>query len=870
MAGALGRRSRRGREFLAAQQVIGGGVSIPSRDGRETHGQMETIRGAFFKFLSPPGKSGNDSGLAVVRYESSGQLVEAKVSGPFSPMVQENEWIVAEGEWRENSFRGKGEMIFRARSVHPDLPATKVGAAQLFVKTFTLADHGISSKSVEAFTAKHGDSSALKAEADPRLLLEMSSDPSRHGAAIFRDWARRISGRQSIRLMESAGVADRSVKAILRHHRDNTQSVMNRNPYAFASLPAVGFAEADKIGAKLGVARDDVRRVAAAVVDVVADEDGEGHTYIPFSAMRDGLEKNGVDVEAMRRLISSGGDTGLVFDREDGAPVAQKKHLHDSERSISVSVAKLVERGRSAQKGHIDAVAAEVLGKDKYSQFDSVQRAAVLMAARESVSVLTGGPGTGKSTVTEAIAEIAAATAKGPVILMAPTGKAARRLEETTGRTASTVHKALGATGEGGARFAVNRSNPLPAGCFVVVDEASMLDVEVAASLLEALPPDGRILFVGDRHQLPSVGPGYVLGDMIAAVAPNGGRVPVAELLTVYRNKKGSMIAHGAAGIREGTFETGALDNVMRGGVMMYDLKASAITDRVVHLMSKLIPKSLKLDAMKDVAVLCPQRTGAGGTWELNAALSRALNPRGQAIDGLVHGPDDNKRMPLPRVGDRVMLTRNDYDNDVMNGDVGTLVEAYLDASGPRKEKKVKVRFDSGPTVSFPLSRCRDLILAYAITGHKSQGSQYPCVVMPLSLDHANMLDRTLAYTEWTRAKDFLILVGEEEALAMAVGKTSSSQRRTRLKRFLEHTLGQLPLPSAAAVTGDDFSSAPSPARKLSGPPSARQLRLKPVPAVSRHPPQPPGPAMPRFKPARPPSPAIQHVSDEDIPAPRP
>lgn len=796
---------------------------------------METIRGAFFRFLSQPGKSGSDTGFAVVRYESSGQLVEAKISGPFSPMVQENEWIVAEGEWRENVYKGKGEMIFRARSIHPDLPATRIGAGHLFVKTFNAADHGITPKAVEAFTAKHGDTSALKAEKEPKLLLEMTTDPVRYGAAIFRDWSKRISGRQSIRFMESAGVSDTAVKAVLRYHRDNAMSVIKANPYSLAAIPSVGFAEADKIGSKLGIPRDDVRRVAAAVADVVSGEDGEGHTYVPFSAMREGLDRNGVDVDSMRKLISSGGGSDIVFDREEGYPVAQKRRLHDCERSISVAIARLLGQGRAKGSSSVDRATQSVLAKEKYAHFDSIQRGAVEMAARESVSILTGGPGTGKSTVTEAIAEIAAATSRGPVILMAPTGKAARRLEETTGRSASTVHRALGATGEsGGAKFTKNKANPLPSGCFVVVDEASMLDVEVAAALLDALPDDGRILFVGDRNQLPSVGPGYVLGDMIAARAPNGARVPCSELLTVYRNRKGSMIAQAAARIREGTFDTGVLDNVMRGGVMMYDLRGSAIVDRVVHLMANLIPKSLKLDSMKDVAVLCPQRTGTAGTWELNAALSKALNPRGQAIDGLVHGPGDSRKMPLPRVGDRVMLTRNDYENDVMNGDVGTLVEAFLDTSGPRKERKVKVKFDSGQTVDFPLARCRDLILAYAITGHKSQGSQYPCVIMPVAGEHSGMLERTLVYTEWTRAKDFLILVGEEEALSAAIDRNSSGQRRTRLRKFIEHTLCQVPGSDRTPVSADEFAAPAAPPRPAPGmrppPPMAARAPARAVP----------------------------------------
>lgn len=795
---------------------------------------METIRGAFLRFLSPPGKGDRESGFAVVRYESSGQLVEAKVSGPFSPMIQENEWIVAEGDWRENSYKGRHELIFRARTIHPDLPATKVGAAQLFTKTFRPDVHGIGKDSILRFVERHGAAAALKAEKDPRILLEMSSDPEGASAAIFRDWSRRISGRVPIRLMEDAGCGDDAVKAVMRRHRDAAMRVIERNPYDLASIPGVGFRQADLIGRKMGVPLDDPRRVAAAVVDAVSSDDGAGHTWMPLSDLRGGLERNDVDAAALKGLIAGGGaGTDLVFDRENGIPIAQRRPLYASERHVAVTVARMLGREEPGRASHVARVTERVLAHEKYSRFDEVQKAAVAMAAKESFSVLTGGPGTGKSTVTEAIAEIAAEVSPGPVILMAPTGKAARRLEETTGRPASTVHKALEATGhDGSIRFGRGRYNPLPAGCFVVVDEASMLDVETASALLDAIPEDGRVLFVGDKNQLPSVGPGYVLGDLIAARGPGGAKVPCAELVNVYRNRKGSSIAHGAAHIRDGVLDTSVLDNVMRGGVMLYDLASSAITDHVVNLMLKAIPNSLKLDPMRDVAVLCPQRSGAAGTWEMNAALSRALNPKGRAIEGMPRPAGDDARMPLPRVGDRVMMTRNDYDNDVMNGDVGTIVDAFVDMKTARKERKVRVKFDAGQTVDLPVSRCRDLVLAYAITGHKSQGSQYPCVVMPLSSDHAGMLDRTLVYTEWTRAQDYLILVGEEEVLAAGVSKTDSAARRTRLRTFLEHTLGQAPR------SADDAGQARRPPpRPMAGRPS--------FPPPPRRPPPPPPPVAP-------------------------
>jgi exodeoxyribonuclease V alpha subunit len=566
--------------------------------------------------------------------------------------------------------------------------------------------------------------------------------------------------------------------------------------------------------------------VTAAVADAIGGNGSDGHTYTPLAEMSDHLRKNGIEPQAIKNLIKTRSATpteeagSINFDIVNGEAVAQNEAVVAAERKIAVEVARLL--GRRPRGDHlrkIREVTASVLGQEKYSRFDDIQRAAVAMAAMEPISILTGGPGTGKSTVTEAIAEIAAALSAGPVVLLAPTGKAAVRLAEATKQPAKTVHRGLKAKMEAGRhRFELNSENPLPAGCFVVIDEASMLDAEVAASLLSALPPNGRILFAGDRFQLPSIGPGYVLGDMLSAKASNGMTIPSTELVNVYRTSRNSSIATGAAMLKNG--ELPALDNKIRGGLVMFEHRTPTIVDKVSSLIRGPIQRQLGLDPRQDVAILCPQAPGPAGTWEINARLSSELNPEGKAIEGIFRGQYDNPKMPLPRVGDRVMLTKNDPDRDVMNGDVGTLVDAYVKGGGGREKRMLKVAFDSGQIVDFPVARWRELILSYAMTGHKSQGSQYPLVIMPLTMAHAKMLERTLVYTEWTRAQDFLMLVGEREALELAAETVTATQRRTRLRSFIENTLVNVePIRDAAP--------APSPLPERRG--GLRRARPAPV-----------------------------------------
>jgi ATP-dependent exoDNAse (exonuclease V), alpha subunit - helicase superfamily I member len=756
---------------------------------------MVTITAHFVRFL------GKSHTFAVARYENGPNLDEVKVSlsdGTFNPLIEEGEWFTAEGRWRDsmNKRSNQKEQIFNARSIHPALPITRKGVSQLFLRTFTLQDHGIDGRSIQAYVEKHGPAGATKAEKEPELLLEMTKDRKVYGERILRDWAKRISNREAIRLLEAARIDQQKILEILGVHKNATMAVIRRNPYEFVTIPGITFDDVDKLGRHMGVKFDDPRRVRAVLSHLAARADGEGHTYVPYAELKEDFKRLEITGESLKPVLAdtSAGDI-VVRPGKGGEVILQKKSLLDAERRIAKRLAEILARRDTIDRAFIDGVTDEVLSQDKYRHIrsDPSQMEAVRRSVREPVAVLTGGPGTGKSTVTEAIAEIAQRIASGPIKLAAPAGKAARRQEEATKYKykASTVHKLLEAKGKGGATFNRNRGNPLDPGCFVVIDESSMLDVEVAAALLDALPPNGRILFVGDEAQLRSVGAGNFFGDMMRAVASNGNRIPVSRLEKVHRNSAQSKIAHYAREIREGSFSSAKLDNIMRGGVAFYDYPNNRITDKIVALVSSGARKHLGLDPKKDVAVLCPKKNGNAGTWQLNTALSQAINPHGAAIRGFVRSGADRDE-PVPRVGDRVMLTENDGENDVSNGDVGTIVSAGPDEHNNNRPA-VWVEFDTGETVAFNMSEAQKLILAYAITGHKSQGSQYPLVVMPMTMDHRNMLDKNLVYTEWTRAKEHLILVGDKEALDYGVTNVTTSQRRTRLQEFLEEELAKIP-----------------------------------------------------------------------------
>lgn len=778
-----------------------------------------------------------NSDLIMVRYESGGNLIRVKAWANLPSLPTPGEWFLGIG-YETIDRRDNNNPMLSLSTIYPDLPITSIGAEGLFASTFNFDQHAISKDSIKAFVQKRGPKAALMAERTPSLLLEMSLKPDECSNAIITAWNKRLSRREPIRVMEAAGVSPQAMKNALNFFRDNTMAEIKHDPYTLMEAKDFPFEEADKIGQHLKIGANDRRRIKAGLDFVLgSNTGGDGSTYTEIENLFEREPINSMDRREVVKVLMQNPRLQCE-DHETFGFIAQARKFYEAETLIANKIADMLKAGREKPSPEIDAISEQVLNSNPdFMRFDEIQRAAVMTSAREKVAILTGGPGTGKSTVTEAIAAIAKITSPGPVLLAAPTGKAGVRLKQTTKEDAVTVHKLLGATGEG-IDFNMNEDNQLPSGCTVIIDESSMLDVELTAALLKAIPDNGKLLLVGDRFQLPSVGAGYVLGDLINAVGRNGVKIPTSELLKVYRSQ--SDIASYAAEIREGTFVSGKLNNLLTNEALHYDLRSSDITDKVASFFSGDMPAKLGFNQMSKVAILCPQRSGAGGTKEINERLTKKLNPRGAAlpVPSNASGTGDLSSGPRPRIGDRVMFTKNNSDVGVMNGDVGfikSLVQRpdtsrqpsnSKDAGGKAPEPKmvtmIEVKLDDeGGTKYIPLNMANEMILAYAITSHKSQGSQYDVVIMPISSHHQAMLDRTLVYTAWTRAKKKVVLIGEGEVLDAAILNETASKRKTRLKSFLTDTLARVPPAAyerkANEMVGTGFSK-PAPAQPFSRP----------------------------------------------------
>ena len=789
----------------------------------DTSRSMEEHRGYIRKVIAtwPSGDI-----LADFEVETRAGMVPMKVTGPFDKFVRPGDWFLMKGKVQAKEYKGVVENRFVTRDIMPDLPRTVEGVLGLLDKTFNMGDHGIEPAARKAFADKHGPNAAFKIEKNPALLLEMSSNPKRFEKDIKLAWDRRISALTPVRLMEAAGAKPEVVNAVMKKFRDETLDVIKTNPYALMAVKLVDFKLADRFAEKIGIAKSDPRRVSAAVSEVISASLSDGNTYIPIAGIKSALGPFDVEWDSFKELATSVADKrmaerlGVTIFKSKVGNVAQRYDTYRSERDIALSVRELVERGKKMDHARIGKVAERVLGQDKYSFLSAEQRAAVMTCSRESIAILTGGPGTGKSTVSDAIAEIAIETIKGPLYLVAPTGKAARRLAQATERDAMTVHKLLGSTGELG-QFKHGIDNKLEAGCFVLVDEASMLDTNLTRSLLAALPEDGRILFVGDKDQLPSVDAGYVIGDMLTAMSDNGNTVPSAELTEVFRSKgSNNLIAPYAKDMKEGKFDVSLVNHRTIGssGIAFFEFQKESIIVQVEKVYCDLAERVLQLDPRQDVIVLCPMRKGRGGTHEINTRLQAKANPNGAKIADWVRPAGMDPEDPTPRVGDRVMLTTNDDKLGIRNGDVGYIRRVVTEWAGKRSFAALEIVLESEDIVKIPVSQAPYCTtVAYAITGHKSQGSQYKCVIMPVSPDHVSMMERTLLYTEWTRAKRYVVLIGDKETFAAGLENTASSQRMTLLKYHIEDELNNLPAPAVR------------PARKTPGTPASAAKPSQPV-----------------------------------------
>jgi exodeoxyribonuclease V alpha subunit len=657
---------------------------------------------------------------------------------------------------------------------------------------------GVGPKLAQRIVATFGLDALRVLEEDVERLREVDGLGEKRRAALARAWREQRSLRDVMVFLQAHGASPALAARIVRRYGPNAMNVVSREPYRLAlDVRGVGFKTADRIAAAMGVLPDSPERMQAGALQVVHDLTDAGHTWTARSDVAsraarmlglDSSDSADVDEAAVRARIEQAIDACVRIGRvtvedapesDDGRAVFASE-MHVAEVRLAARLAELA----GARPHPLDGVATAIADFESRARVELApeQRSAVEEAARRQVLVVTGGPGVGKTTIVRAI--LATLVRAGVVVrLAAPTGRAAKRLSDTTGAEATTLHRLLDFDPKS-ATFKRDRHRPIEAGA-VVVDEASMLDLPTADSLVQAIAPGTRLLFVGDVDQLPSVGPGAVLRDVIAS-----GVIPCVRLRQIFRQAARSLIVTNAHRINEGEMPvSGGPGDSGRADADFFiverrDPERARAT--VIELVTSRIPDRFGLDPVRDIQVLTPMNRGPAGAVALNQALQEALNPVGIA---LVRGARTF------RVGDKVMQLRNDYDKSVYNGDVG-LVESI-----DPEEVAMTVRFD-GRAVTFEASELDDLVLAYACTVHKSQGSEYPAVVIPLLTTHFVMLSKNLLYTAVTRGKRLVVLVCDPRALALALSTGRSAgdgqragrdeARRTRLALRLRERLSRV------------------------------------------------------------------------------
>ncbi|MBF6559430.1 MAG: ATP-dependent RecD-like DNA helicase [Candidatus Binataceae bacterium] len=598
----------------------------------------------------------------------------------------------------------------------------------------------------------------------PERLHEVRGLPRAVAQRIALAWRDASGLREVTVFLRGHGIAAAHARRIHKVYGRDSLATIRADPYILArTIIGIGFRTADAIAEKLGIPRNSLQRARAAMLFVLERMADEGHVFAPFGYLehqfQSALElEPGLAREALGDLVHSG---ELVADTVDDHPAVYLARLHAAEVTVAERIAMLV-AGRPMGPAVI-ARAMEAASHAGGIVLSAEQRRALEYALKAKVAVITGGPGTGKTTLLRSL--IAALDSAGlKPTLAAPTGRAARRLAEACGREARTIHRLLEFAPETG-EFLRTEKFPLRTN-FLIVDEASMMDLELAASLLRALTPGSSILLVGDRDQLPSVGPGSVLKDVIAS-----GLVPVVQLEQVYRQARASLIVANAHRLNRG--EMPETPNEAEGDFFFFE---RASPDDVVGTIKELVQNRLVgrfgIADPREIQVLTPMNRGPLGTQALNRELQALLNPHGRELRA------GDRRF---REGDRVIQLRNNYDKLIFNGAIGRVVS--IDAARGR----VGANFDEGPA-EYDLADLDELGLAYAISIHKSQGSQYPAVVIPIHQSHFLMLRRNLIYTAITRAERVCVLVGTRGALSQAVRNEDERRRFSRLADRLRVT----------------------------------------------------------------------------------
>ncbi len=698
-----------------------------------------------------------ESGFCVLRVRVRGMRELATIVGRAAS-VSPGEWLTAEGSWENDRSFGRQ---FRARYMKISAPTSTEGIEKYFSSGMV---RGIGAAFARKLVRAFGDRMFDVIEMEPERLRDVPGIGPKRAESIVSAWAEQKAVREIMIFLHSHGVGTARAIRIHRTYGAEALRIMSENPYRLAhDIWGIGFRTADTIAARLGIEPHAMVRVRAGVAYGLSVAAGEGHCGLPLAELTtltaELLEVPDVLVsEALELELTEG---KVIADRVRETDLVFHAGLYHAEAAIARNLRNLL--GHRLPWPAIDADKAIPWIERRIGlQLADSQKRAVRKTLASKVMVITGGPGVGKTTIVNAILGILSAKGTG-ILLAAPTGRAAKRMQEATGMEAKTIHRLLEVDPRNGG-FRRNGDNPLECD-LLVVDEVSMVDVPLMHALLLALPREAALLVVGDVDQLPSVGPGQVLADMIAS-----GAVPVTRLTEVFRQASRSRIVVAAHEVNQGR-----MPDLSRpaGESDFYFVPAgdpdTAVT-RIRELVRSRIPDRFGVDPVRDIQVLCPMNRGAVGATSLNVELQNVLNPSTRRIEQFGRSY---------AVGDKVMQIENDYDREVYNGDIG-----FIDGLDP-EDNTLTVIFD-GRQVEYGPADLDTLVPAYATTIHKSQGSEYPVVVIPFLTQHYAMLRRNLLYTGVTRGRRLVVLVGQHKAIAIAVQGFSDNTRWTRLGCIIE------------------------------------------------------------------------------------
>ena len=702
-----------------------------------------------------------ENGFLIGKLKGQDKAVEIAVVGK-APKVQCGETLALKGTWSTHPKHGRQ---FAFTSFESKLPASAYGIRKYLASGLI---HGIGKTYANKIVDHFGADTLRVISEESGRLREIEGIGKLRVKSIKEAWEEQKTVREVMMFLQTYGVTDALCLRLVRKYGNSAKTVLENEPYRIIrDVKGIGFKTADKIALNLGLASNGPARIDAGVLHTLQESEDEGHTHVERRELAlnsaNLLEADAQDVENRIDALMKEGE--MVTSKPDWVqnPI--------SARAEETLVRCLNNQSQAASSlPPIQVEKAIVWAQEKAGfSFADQQAEAVRQALQSKISILTGGPGTGKTTILRALVSILRAK-KTKILLAAPTGRAARRMAESCSHFAQTVHRLLKFDPSQGG-FTQNEQNPLTCD-FVIMDEASMLDLRLAAALIRSIPPRAHLLLVGDADQLPSVGSGNVLKDLIQCEL-----FQVTRLAVTFRQAENSGIVGLAHGILAGKgsppppVDTLTEINPQHDVHFVRAVTPEECVNAVTKLSKDILPRKFAIDPKNDLQILAPLHRGIGGIGNLNDQLRDALNPNGATqVMGAM----------LFREGDKVIQTRNNYDKDVFNGDMG-IIEAVDTLNG-----KVDIDFE-GKKVSYQRMEVTDLQPAYAISVHKSQGSEYPVVIFPLLKQHFMMLQRNLVYTGLTRAKKKVVFVGDPAAYAMAIRNDKTLVRQTDFVRKLLH-----------------------------------------------------------------------------------